>query len=702
MAQHVLFEEDGAFRAGTVLSGGETALQVELASGKRVKVKATHVVLRFESPAPAELLARAQSTSEAIDLDFLWECAPQEEFGFADLAREYYGHVPSAVEAAGILLRLHGAPVYFHRKGRGRYRPAPPEILKAALAAVERKRQQERLRQALVDALVAGELPAAIAQQGVALVVRPDKNSIAYKALEQAAAALHLTPLRLLLARGAIASPYHWHRDGFLAQAFPRGAGFPDELPAPEEAPLLPLADVEAFSIDDSSTTEIDDAFSVRRHGDAVTIGIHIAAPALVLEREHALDAVARARMSTVYAPGLKYTMLPDNWIAAFSLDAGRVAPVLSLYADIEPESGTVLALRTVAERVTIGANLRHDVLDDQVDADGLAAGLPGVPFGPELVVLHRVALALLEERERVRGRPEARNRLDYSFVIDGEPPQAQVTIRRRRRGAPLDLIVAEFMILANSHWGGWLAERRTPGIYRSQSLGRVRMSTSPAPHDGLGVAQYAWCTSPLRRYVDLVNQRQLVALARQQSAPYAAQDADLFAIVSAFDAAYASYADFQARLERYWCLRWLAQEGVTRIAATVLKEELVRFDGLPFVMRVPGMPSLSRGTHIELDILDRDEIELSLAARFHAVLGAATPDEALDGEEEGAEAGAAEGVAEGVEAGAEEGEAEGAAGDAAASDVAVATPEPAAIVSAVDGESAEPMLKDAGPAVQA
>jgi exoribonuclease-2 len=223
-------------------------------------------------------------------------------------------------------------------------------------------------------------------------------------------------------------------------------------------------------------------------------------------------------------------------------------------------------------------------------------------------------------------------------------------------------------------------------------------MSTSPAPHDGLGVAQYAWCTSPLRRYVDLVNQRQLVALARQQSAPYAAQDADLFAIVSAFDAAYASYADFQARLERYWCLRWLAQEGVTRIAATVLKEELVRFDGLPFVMRVPGMPSLSRGTHIELDILDRDEIELSLAARFHAVLGAATPDEALDGEEEGAEAGAAEGV----EAGAEEGEAEGAAGDAAASDVAVATPEPAAIVSAVDGESAEPMLKDAGPAVQA
>ena len=382
MAQHVLFEEDGAFRAGTVLSGSDTALQVELASGKRVKVKATHVLLRFESPSPAELLARAQAAAEAIDLDFLWECAPQEEFGFVELGREYHGHEPNAVEAASILLRLHGAPVYFHRKGRGRYRPAPPEILKAALAAVERKRQQELQRQTLVDALVAGELPPAIAQQSVALVVRPDKNSIEYKALEQAAAVLHQAPLRLLLARGAIASPYHWHRDSFIAQAFPRGAGFAAELPAPEDAPQLPLAELQAFSIDDSSTTEIDDAFSVHWHEDTVTIGIHIAAPALVLGRAHALDAVARARMSTVYAPGLKYTMLPDAWIAAFSLDAGRAAPVLSLYADIEPESGTVLRLRTVAERVTVAANLRHDVLDDQVDEGTLAAGLPGVPFG--------------------------------------------------------------------------------------------------------------------------------------------------------------------------------------------------------------------------------------------------------------------------------------------------------------------------------
>jgi exoribonuclease-2 len=671
--QHILFEEDGAFRAGSVLSATDSALQVELASGKRVKVKAGHVLLRYEAPAPAELLTCAQACAETIDLDFLWECAPQDEFAFIDLAREYHGHTPNAVEATSILMRLHGAPVYFHRKGRGRYRPAPAEILKAALAAVERKRLQETQRQQMVDALIAGELPPAIAQQAVTLLVRPDKNGIEYKALEQAASALHVSPLRLLLQRGAIASPYYWHHDSFLAMAFPRGPGFAADLPPPPTLSDLPLAAVAAFSIDDSSTTEIDDAFSVQWRDAGVTIGIHIAAPALAIGRDHALDGVARSRMSTVYAPGLKYTMLPEAWIAAYSLDAGREAPVLSLYADIEPASGTVVALRTQAERVPIVANLRHDELDALVDDASLAAGLPGVPHARELIVLHRVALALLEERERVRGRPEPRNRVDYTFELDGTPPEATVTIRRRRRGAPLDLIVAELMILANSHWGGWLAERRTPGIYRSQSLGRVRMSTTPAAHDGIGVAQYAWCTSPLRRYVDLVNQRQLLALAQQAPAPYAAQDADLFAIVSGFDSAYTMYAEFQGRLERYWCLRWLEKQGINRIAASVLKDELVRLEGLPFVMRLPGIPSLARGTRIELDIVGHDELELSLSARFRGVLAGTVSDEVLAAE--------ADALDEAVES--------------AAAPETGSIPDAAPV--AAPQASAEPMLKDAG-----
>jgi exoribonuclease II len=264
---NLLFEEDGLFRAGTVLSGADASFQVELPTGKRTKVKGSHVLLRFEQPAPAQLLSHAQSAADEIDLDFLWECAPQSEFGFDELAREYHGHAPDAVEAATILFRLHGAPVYFHRKGRGRYRPAPPEILRQALAAVERKRQQELLKQTYVEALKAGDLPDAIAAQGVMLAVRPDKNSVEYKAVEAAAAQLQMSPLALLLARGAIRSPYRWHLESFLVSTFPRGTGFAADLPAPQVPDDLPLAEIEAFSIDDSATTEIDDAFSLQSVG---------------------------------------------------------------------------------------------------------------------------------------------------------------------------------------------------------------------------------------------------------------------------------------------------------------------------------------------------------------------------------------------------------------------------------------------------
>ncbi len=146
-----------------------------------------------------------------------------------------------------------------------------------------------------------------------------------------------------------------------------------------------------------------------------------------------------------------------------------------------------------------------------------------------------------------------------------------------RRRGSPLDLIVAEAMILANSTWGGWLAACGVPGIYRSQaSLApgvKVRMSTQPGPHAGIGVAQYAWSTSPLRRYVDLVNQWQIVACARAGRsaaliAPFKPKDVQLLATIADFDASYAAYNAFQSQVERYWSLRWLMQSDLDELDA--------------------------------------------------------------------------------------------------------------------------------------
>jgi exoribonuclease II len=621
---NLLFEEDGVFRAGVILSSTESAHQVELASGKRTKLKASHALLHFDDVTPARLLEAAQAEADLIDLDFLWEAAPQSEFGFRDLALDYFGGKPTSVQQAALLLRLHSAPVYFHRKGRGRYRPAPPDTLRAALAAVERKRRQDELRQHYVDELKAGRAPAAIVEQAVPMLVRPDRSSLEYKALEQAAGDARTTPLRLLLANGAIGSPYLWHVDSFLAQHFPRGTGFPAGLPDPAPDSTLPVADVAAFSIDDSATTEIDDAFSVTPAGEhRMRIGVHIAAPALALRREHGLDAVARARMSTVYAPGFKITMLPQSWVDAYSLTEGQVVPVLSLYIDLDVHEMQVLGTESRIERVRIAANLRHDRLDELVTEESISGGSFDAPFAGELALLWRFARALLARREAVRGRPEPLGRIDYSFVLDGEGEHSHVAIKPRRRGAPLDLLVAELMIYTNSTWGRWLAQRGVAGIYRSQSMGRVRMSTVAAAHEGLGVSHYAWSSSPLRRYVDLVNQRQLVACIRDEPAPYAAGDADLFAIVSAFDAAYGAYAEFQERMERYWGLRWLRQEDVRRIGATVIRGDVLRLSGIPFITRLPGLPELPRGQQLELDILGGDEIDLALEARVHRLVEA-------------------------------------------------------------------------------
>ena len=642
---HLFFEEDGSFKAGTVLTQAGNAYQVQLTTGRRTKIKASHSFFSFEQPSPAELVERAQAMVPELDPAFLWEVAPEGDFSYADLAKEYWGGEEGPVEKAALLWALHGNPVYFYRKGRGSYRRAPADILAKALEALEKKRRLEEQKKAWVREMVGGTLPEVIARQAMPLLIRPDKNGIEWKALSDAASERRQTPLRMLLELGGIQSPWRWHVDSFYAQNFPQGRGFPADLPLPpdEDWSRFPLADVRAFSIDDSETTEVDDAASVEHLGDGCTrVGIHIAAPALGILRDDPLDRVARARMSTVYAPGLKTTMLPEAWIKAFSLDEGRPVPCLSLYVTVDDETLSVEKTETRLERVSVERNLRYDKIDALVTEEAIEAGTLGIEFADEICWLWRFARKLLRNREEERGRPEPTGRVDWYFALEGEGEDAVIRVKGRRRGAPLDLLVAELMILANSTWGLWLEEHGTAGIYRSQRMGRVRMSTTPGPHDGLGVIRYAWSTSPLRRYVDLVNQRQMISVVLGEAPAYLGNDSDLFTIVSQFDNLYTLYGDFQTRMERYWSLRWILQENLQIIEAIVVKGDLVRIEGLPFMQRVPGLPEdLERGRKVELRILGCDLVDLVMDSRLIRILDAsasaeeeAAIEEALEEEE--------------------------------------------------------------------
>lgn len=606
---NVFFEEDGDFKVGTVLADNNSSLQVETQHGKRAKIKAANVLVRFQHGSLSQFMGDSQKIAEGIDPAFLWECCGEAEFSFEQLASEYFGRQPRPEEQAALLLRLHATPTHFYKKGKGRYKSAPADALKAALASIERKKKQAEQQARYFGQLTRFELPEEFRSVLKDLLYQPDKNSIEYKALEQASAQTRLSVPKLLEKSGALPSSHDFHFGRFLFEYFPRGPEFSENLSATEPE-ALELSTVTAFSIDDAETTEIDDAFSVSRLDNGNwQIGIHIAAPALGLPVGSALDAEAAKRLSTVYFPGDKITMLPGAAIERFTLAEGRESVALSMYVELTPAL-EIVGNRSVAERISVAANLRHATLEAEFNEERITAGHTAFAHGSELTLLWKFAVQL----EKSRGKVEpGTGRADYNFYVDND----RVSIVERKRGSPIDKVVSELMILVNTEWGRQLALNEIPALYRVQGNGKVKMSTVPAAHQGLGVAQYIWASSPLRRYADLVNQRQLLALFRNEDPPYPPKDERLLVILRDFELAYDAYAEFQRNMERYWCLRWLLQEGVELAGAVVLRDDLVRLDRIPFVTRVPSVPQLAPGSRIELALSGIDLLEVSLHCEF-------------------------------------------------------------------------------------
>jgi exoribonuclease-2 len=644
---HLLYEEGGDIKVATVQSASGTgdaeSWQATSLSGKKIKLKAKEVWLRFEKPEPQALMDEANALSKDIDLQFLWDCAPDEEFGLVDVAQEYFGAQATIPQKTALAIALQGAPVFFRRKGRGRFQRAPLEQLQAGLAALERKQKELEQQAAWQQELVAGVFPETLKFQENQLLFSPDKNTSAYKALIAACTESGESPAQLMIRCGAIDSPLQYHQGMFLKAYFPNGAAHEESLVV-EQSSLdaaiaeLPLAEVTAFSIDDSGTTEIDDALSVTALVEGgYRIGIHIAAPGLAIVKDDTLDQVARTRMSTVYFPGDKITMLPDAVIQQFSLDEGATRPALSIYVDID-SSGAMDkdSLQLRAEMVLMGANLRLENLEHLVTEESLADEVANYSYRQELSILWTAAKLLHAGRQEQRVanglRPEQLGVLDpnalardFHFQIKDVDGVQRVEITPRQRGSILDTIVAEWMIYCNSASGRLLADHGLPGLFRVQKGWgpmRTRMQTTPGPHEGLGLDYYVWCTSPLRRYSDLVNQWQLIALAKngvtaKMVAPFPPRDATLMGIAADFEACYLAYGEYQDRLEKYWCLRWVAQDEVPKqVFVRHLKEGMSRVESVPLHLPVPELASHPRMTRAEVSVADVDLLQLTAGVR--------------------------------------------------------------------------------------
>ena len=583
---NIFYEESGQFKVAAIVQKNDATYQVDTQHGKRTKVKANNVFAEFDADMAA-FLENAQAQAADIDTDLLWEVCGEEEFSAEAIAEEYYGHAPTKTELAATLIALYAAPMYFYKKAKGVFKAAPEETLKQALAAIERKKQQDAQIDAWAEALKRGEMPSEIAADLKTILHAPDKQSLTYKAFTKAADALKTSAYELAKKTGGITSIPQYLQDGFEIKYFPKGTGFP-HLPLPE-MPDLPKADVTAFSIDDESTTEVDDALSLTDLGNGTKrVGIHIAAPSLAVKPGDKMEKNIMERLSTVYFPGGKITMLPENWIAAFSLDAGAYRPAVSIYFDVDSEFNVGEPTCKI-EAVNIAENLRIQTIEPHFNAEtGLdEAGEMMFAHHQDLIWFYQFAIAL--QKARGKYEPDRAPQYDYSIELD---EAGKVSVVRRERGSPIDMLVSEMMILANSTWAQMLHDNDLPGLFRVQPAGKVRMSTKSEPHIGMGVQHYGWFTSPLRRAADYINQKQLLSLIDDTAEPLFQQsDAELFAALRDFDTAYAAYADFQRQMEAYWSLVYLQQQGTSELTATILKEDLVRIEGLPLVTRATGIP---------------------------------------------------------------------------------------------------------------
>ncbi|MCO6506938.1 MAG: RNB domain-containing ribonuclease [Snodgrassella sp.] len=587
MGKQIFYEESGQFKVAEVVQENDATFLVNTAHGKRAKIKASHVFLVFDGDA-SQFLQQAADAAAGIDISLLWEAVGSEaEFTAASAATEYFGGNSGNVELAATLMALYAAPIYFYKKNKGVFKAAPEEALQLALAAIERRKQQEAQINSWIQQLLAGSLPAAIAADAKVILHAPDKQSLSYKAVIKAAEQKKTSLFTLLQSVGAVPPLPEYFLDGFLLTQFPKGAGCGD-YPVPV-INNLPVADTEirAFSIDDIETSEVDDAFSVRDlpNGNKL-VGIHIAAPALAITAESPLEKLIFERLSTVYYPGGKITMLPDNWIAAFSLDEGAARPAVSLYAEVNPQF-EIVHCESRIESVYIDCNLRIENIEQAFQPQQMRSNAEVFAHQHEMNWLYDFAVARMQARGKYD--PERLPQYDYGIKLEADN---KVRISVRERGAPIDTLVSELMIFANSTWAQMLDEAGMAGLFRVQPAGRVRMSTQSEPHVGLGLKHYAWFTSPLRRATDYINQKQLISLLDETALPrFEPQEAMLFAVLRDFESAYTAYNDFQRHMEAYWSLIYIQQERLQELTARLIRDDLVRIEGLPLVSRVSGVP---------------------------------------------------------------------------------------------------------------
>ena len=606
------------------LSGGATIVRFQeekngrvavlLGRNKVARIPAERVmlatgVLAGEAARFEEFCDSAKAVSGEIDLTEVWDVLTddEEESSLADLAGLYWPTSPGAVELTGLLLCLERSSDLFVSAG-ARYRPRSREELGALLARRRREAENARDAQELVEALSAGVLPDAMSSHQQSLIERLEGYAVHGEELPRRQAARELVQASSpstrdlqracfeMLVRSGIFDPdepLELHRAGIRTDFPPQvleearaAAGAAKRGPEREN-----LTHLDTFTIDDEETVDRDDALSLETLESGYRLGVHIADAAALVPREGPMDREADRRMSSLYLPERTIPMLPDDLTrGAGSLDPGEERMTVSLLADLT-DDGDVTSWRVARSTIRSSDALSYDEVDEALETEG--------PRRATIEGLHSLAEALRRRREE-RGAVN----LDQPEMNVKVRETGEIEVSVRDRSSPGNQTVAELMILCNSLLARFCSENGLPAVYRSQRrpdlsdlpdvsalderavpvmtrsniarrMQAARVSTEPKAHDGLGVKAYLQATSPLRRYPDLVVQRQIGGFLASGKPEYAPTEVE--SVAQRAEVQTREMSQIEAGRKRYWFLKYL--EGA-RMGGTDLFEAVVLDSG--------------------------------------------------------------------------------------------------------------------------
>jgi exoribonuclease II len=561
-----------------------------------------------------------EALKREIDLEEVWELLVNEAAGFllVDLARSWYGDAVTSDQIAALGRALYEDRFYFKFKG-SLWQPNQPEVVENLKEQyrreLERHQELETAAIWLKSAWEGQDIEDTVWRRRLVEVLRDmavfgsagQHYDIGKEYLEEAKLSKPDTPFKLLLKLGVFLPDenldlYRYEAPQEFAPEIlntalhiSSRAGHAD----PYAFSRVDLSDLKTFTIDGERTRDFDDALSLEKTADGWRLGVHIADVASYLKPGDLLDLSALERGTSLYLPERRIPMLPETLSEnTFSLLAREPRLAVSFLVMLSA-AGEIKDYTIVPSLIRVHQRLTYHEVDFLMGQE------------ERLADLHRLT-GKLRERRLSRGGVQ----LQFPDVFIYTDAQGEVRVEIEDTETPSHDMVSEAMILANYLGAKYLSERGLPALYRSQAppreelvtveskslfqlwqnrrrLSRVVLEPEPQPHWGLGLPVYTTMSSPIRRYLDIIIQRQLLAGLSEQPLPYSRED--LEGLLTTLEPALRRAGILKTRRLRYWLLKYLSQRLGQKMPALVLEQHPNRYRLLlPDILLETEMPSPS------------------------------------------------------------------------------------------------------------